>query len=114
MERFNQEKLNNVIDKLFNQIIEGGLDDGTSTLDTDHNITINFNQNNSALILLLLYLVNLDQIKHQETNIYSRQNNRKTKYNHTEIDDLIQIVENIQQKNKDFLTTLNKISSEET
>lgn len=107
MEKLNQQNL----DELFAQLVHKALEDATKEepRDADGKVIINFNPNQSELILLMIYLLR-DIRQNREESIQADDLNKdeshRTEPSNEEIQQLMEIVESLQQKNLDLLTKL--------
>lgn len=109
MARLNSSKFDKLIEQLLNKMInEENTDDSPSFHNSEGKTIINFSHNNNGFILLILYLLNHYQ---QTVKFAKNSNNSEHQFNDEEIEDLIQTVENLQQKNKKFQVKINNLLS---
>lgn len=103
-----QREFDELIEKLLHKL----LSDPTSheplnVHEADGKVIINVNHNYQELLLLIVYLLN-----NQSYNVSSSQENYREQTSTKEVDDLIQTVENLRQKNKDILEEISGFSSD--
>src|SRR5690625_687841 len=106
MKMENNRSFDELIEKLLNNMIdENNNDEPKSISSQDGKTVINFNQNNDGLMILILYFLKYFQPNHHVSNNANYRENEDQ-----EIEDLIQTVEFLQRKNKDFLEEIKQMS----